>query len=67
MSEQRKHFGNQELRARLQELDEDEDITVTSWEAEFLETILHGTWANAFQLTNRQVETAEKILEKYGK
>lgn len=55
---------DEEIRERLMEVDQDDDIEVTSWEADFLQNIL-GEWEG--HLTPRQRESAEKILDKYGK
>jgi hypothetical protein len=50
-----------ELRDRLIELDESY-IEVTKWESDFIDNVLDqgGRW------TERQIETIEKILEKYA-
>lgn len=53
---------DEEIRAKLREIDEDDDIDVSAWEAEFLESILHkhrGT------LSEKQRLSARKIIEKY--
>lgn len=51
-----------ELRERLQAIDEDEDVDVSQWEGEFLDSVVykyHGP------LSERQRECALQILEKY--
>lgn len=56
-----KTVTNREIKNRLTDLDQAEDINVTSWEAGFLETMLK--WSGNF--TVRQRDYALEILEKY--
>lgn len=51
-----------EIRERLRELDRS-DRELTSWEAGFVESILHG-WDGP--LTDKQRAAAERMLESHG-
>lgn len=53
---------NEEIREHLLQLDADEDIEVTDWEAEFLETMLKRHPDN---YTHRQREAAIRMIERY--
>ena len=49
---------------RLASVDEDETITVTPWEAEFIESILYKR-DKTLSLTWKQESAVQRILEKY--
>lgn len=52
---------DQELREALHEIDESDDINVTSWEAEFIESVAF----QSFNLSLKQRATIEKMIERY--
>lgn len=52
---------NQELLEQLKEIDESDEIECTKWECDFLESVL----SQKFNLTSNQIETAERMFEKY--
>jgi len=52
------------LRERLTKLDQDDDVTVSSWEADFIESVCFKKKNS--QLSEKQRDLAEKILAKYG-
>ena len=54
------------LRDQLKEIDNSEDITVSSWEADFLQNVLYGHQANRV-LSRGQQETARRMISKYLK
>ena len=56
-------MADDEIRSALSELDEEEDIDVTEWEADFIENVC---FKYAGSLSMKQRATAEIILEKYG-
>ncbi len=55
------HMDDDQIRDGLEEIDVG-DFDVTGWEADFLQSILHE-WEGP--LTERQRESAEKMIEKY--
>lgn len=56
--------SDNDLRDMLKELDKDEDIEVSSWEASFIEDIAYKTLGD---LTDRQREKIIQILAKYNR
>lgn len=48
----------------LQELDESEDVTVTSWEANFIESVLYGEYHGP--LSEKQKAVIYKMQDRYG-
>lgn len=51
----------QECLRLLHEIDADEDITVTSWEAEWLSSVFQQT----HPFTARQIAMADILIDKY--
>lgn len=62
--EETSHQRMSRIKAALKEIDNSEDIDVTTWEANFLETCLRGYTAGRY-LSERQIEVAERMIEKY--
>jgi hypothetical protein len=62
--EEERAVNDDEILDALRELDEDEDVTVTSWEAEFIESVV---FKGNGRLTQRQGEKALEILSRYGR
>lgn len=62
--EEDSHERMSRLKAGLKEIDNSEDIDVTPWEANFLETCLRG-YSTGRYLSERQIPVAEKMIEKY--
>jgi len=56
-------LSSDEIKFYLKKLDEDEDIEVNDWEANFLDSIF-TRWKNR-ELKEGQIEKAMEILEKY--
>jgi len=56
-------LSSDEIKFYLKKLDEDDDITVNKWEADFLESIF-TRWKDR-ELKDGQKEKAMEILEKY--
>lgn len=56
-------MSDDEIREALKEIDEDPDVDVKTWEADFLENVL---FKYRGPLSAKQREAAEKIIEKYG-
>lgn len=57
-------MNDREIREALREVDEDPDVDVGSWAADFIENVLykyHGA------LSQKQREKALEIIEKHGK
>ena len=57
-------YDDDSVKQLLTEIDNDETITVSQWEADFLETVL---FKQTFPLTVNQTRCALNIIEKYGK
>ncbi len=55
-------LSDSEIIDRLTDLDRDDDIEVTSWEADFLESVLYRQKG----ISPRQREVALEMLDKYG-
>ena len=53
-----------ELIERLKEIDESDDIEVTSWEAEFLESMVYGGVA---RMSTKQRAVARRMIDQYLK
>ncbi len=53
-----------EIRRRLQDVDEDDEVTVSTWEAGFIEGVVYKN--SAWSLTDQQRKIAMQILEKYS-
>ncbi len=51
------------LRHRLKKLDESETVDVTQWEADFIESVVYRYDG---PMSQRQQESALRIVEKYG-
>jgi len=64
MGEFSDYFLNDRLLGRLADVDEDDMVTVTAWEAEFIESVLHKRPAHV-PLTSRQEDVIRRILDKY--
>ncbi|MCJ2530715.1 MAG: hypothetical protein LN413_00135 [Candidatus Thermoplasmatota archaeon] len=58
-----RHLSDDEIRDLLEEIDADEDLDVTTWEADFLENVLHKQGG---PLSPRQRESALQMVERYG-
>jgi len=58
-----KEVRDEELRVRLHELDNNDNINVTSWEANFIESILYTNKDR--KLTDKQKTTIKDLLSKY--
>jgi len=54
---------DQEIREALEDIDCDENVTVTSWEAEFIDSVVYKYKG---PLSGPQRKSAEQIIEKYG-
>ena len=54
-------YSDEELIDLLVELDENDDISVTSWEASFIDNI----FKNQNALTEKQRDKIEELLDKY--
>jgi late competence protein required for DNA uptake (superfamily II DNA/RNA helicase) len=50
------------LRQELQRIDDDEDLQVSRWEADFLESILFK-WRGP--LSSKQRKSAQEMIERY--
>jgi len=57
-----KYCSDDNIKDRLKELDESDEHTVTSWEANFIETVVYN-WNG--ELTEGQRQSGLQILEKY--
>jgi len=55
-------MSDAEIRERLQDIDEDDDIDVSSWEAGFIESVVYRYKG---PLSDAQREKARQIIEKY--
>lgn len=53
---------DEELREELRALDQNEDIEMDSWEADFIENVVYKYKG---PLSENQREKAEQIIEKY--
>lgn len=62
--EEDSHERMSRIKAALKEIDNSEDIEVSIWEANFLETCIRGYTAGRY-LSERQIEVAERMIEKY--
>lgn len=51
-----------EIREKLREIDDDEGIDVSAWEADFLESLLHKQTG---PLSEKQRTAAQKMIDKY--
>lgn len=54
-----------EIIAGLKSIDEDEDVDVTDWEADFLDRI--KKMPKPRRLTEKQRDAAIRMIEKYGR
>lgn len=54
---------DEDIREELRIVDKKEDVTVTSWEADFIENV---AYRSERPLSESQRERAEEIIEKYG-
>lgn len=54
---------DEDLRQKLKIIDKNEDVEVTNWEADFIESIVYK-YPNR-PLTARQMEISRKIINKY--
>lgn len=45
----------------LHQIDEDDDTTVSSWEADFLDTV----FKQSFPLTKAQIAIADRMIDQY--
>lgn len=57
-------LDDSDIRELLQELDNDDDVNVSPWEAEFIENLVYDYGG---LLSMKQRESALKILEKYDR
>lgn len=55
-------MSDEEIREGLKEIDENEDIDVDSWEAEFIENVVYKYQG---PLSEKQRAKAEEIIERY--
>jgi hypothetical protein len=55
-------MSDEDIRDDLKCIDEDEDITVGSWEADFIESVLYRYKG---RLSEKQRQKAKEIIEKY--
>lgn len=66
-------MGDYDLIVSLLEIDDDDDIEVTEWEAGFLNTIVNryrdmsDAVLKAARLTSKQREAAERMIDKYAR
>ena len=58
-------LSDDELRARLKEIDEDASVDVSSWTADFIETVVYTNAAAT--MSPKQRTKAREIIEKYGR
>ena len=56
-------MDDEELRDLLKDLDDNEDITVTPWEAEFIENVVYAFPTG--DLSEKQRDIAERIIQNY--
>lgn len=62
---------DQEIREALKALDRRDDVELSSWECDFIETVLHGPQAwiygpnTTFRLSSKQRKKALEIIERY--
>jgi hypothetical protein len=54
---------SEKFRRRLRRLDESDSHDVTSWEASFIDSVVYKYDG---PLSQKQIETAEVILDRYG-
>jgi hypothetical protein len=54
---------SEKIRRRLRRLDESDSHDVTSWEANFIDSVVYQYDG---PLSQKQIETAEVILDRYG-
>lgn len=52
---------SQECLRLLRQLDADEDVTVTEWEADFLDSVFKQT----YPLTAKQIVIADRMIDQY--
>lgn len=66
MEEKSERVGllSQTIVEALKEIDDDESVDVTEWEADFIENVVFK-WDGP--LSKSQVITAENIIDKYGR
>lgn len=57
-------MDDNELREELRDIDESEDVDVSEWEAEFIESVVYNYQG---PLSDKQREKAEEIIERYTK
>ena len=57
---------DEDILAALQAIDHDEDVTVTSWEAKFIESVVYGSAAPGRELTTKQRLVAIEIVDHYA-
>lgn len=55
---------DEEVRDELREIDEDDDVTVTGWEAEFIESVVYKN--GKIPLTQTQYDKCVEIIERYS-
>lgn len=55
-------MNDEELREELRDIDENEDIDVTPWEAEFIENVVYVFPGD---LSEKQRDIAERIIQDY--
>lgn len=58
------HDRQKRIRESLNQIDNDDDIDVTTWEAGFLESVIRGDQTGKY-LSERQILVAESMIEKY--
>ena len=54
---------DEELRDKLKEIDELEEVDVSTWEAEFIESVVYKN--KDWPLTSKQREVARQMIERY--
>jgi hypothetical protein len=55
-------YDDETIKKELKAIDEDDTVTVESWEANFIESIVYK---QTYSLTARQTSTALDIIERY--
>ena len=54
-----------QLRDKLNEIDENEEITVTRWEADFIDSLLYKNREKFWKLTDKQRKICFRMIKKY--
>mgnify|MGYP001563453393 CR=1 FL=1 len=62
MPEDLEDWDDADLRGELSDIDDDDDISVTKWESEFIETVVFTHASRS--LSDRQRQSAIEIIKK---